>query len=209
MAFATATRLPAPIHALSSRGSQQARPIARRLGPGTARRLLQPTQPASTSAESSDLRPVWDDPSYGRLRAPSFESPASLSLCRRARTSLGARLVVVCLAQPPLPVVTPDRHTPHKSTVGTVSSALDRPCDPPGPDDGHQPSVHRSGAGRLSPPGASRSPRHLWSGRISRYDTESFAPTRSARTPLVVRSRQPRAETRWRPGAGPAREQRC
>lgn len=116
VAFATATRLPAPVHALSSRRSQQARPTAKRPGPGTARRLLQPIQPASTSAESPEPRLVWNDPRYGRLRAPRRLSTAT----RIAGQALARPEGQDELGSPPgreLPRATPvagatqDRHT--------------------------------------------------------------------------------------------------
>jgi len=67
----------------------------------------------------------------------------------------------------------------------------------------HQPRSHGPGAGQLSPPGTSRLAFRthetrdlLGTASVSRHRTrdESFAPTRSARTPHVAQSRR----TRWR-----------
>jgi hypothetical protein len=77
VAFATATRLPAPIRPRRSRGSQGARPLTFRSGPSAARRLLQPPQSASTPTRPPDPRPAQPE----RALARSARRPR----CREAR----------------------------------------------------------------------------------------------------------------------------
>jgi hypothetical protein len=85
VAFATATRLPAPLHPLSSAPARGVGTKARGLDPGSiepgpdaARRLLQPTRPASTTAGSTDPRLVCERAGLTCARAlRSPRSPAS------------------------------------------------------------------------------------------------------------------------------------
>jgi len=129
VALATMTRLPALLHCTCARTSRYARRAARpevsRPGPDAARRLLQPTQSASTTAWIARLPPrSGPSPPCLRLRA----SPASLCLeCGRHRLdSASSRSPTF----PPCELPT-EVHRPGARRLSSTSTARDHPCEQP------------------------------------------------------------------------------
>jgi len=205
VAFATATRLPAPLHPLSSartRRDTKARgldPGSVEPGPYAARRLLQPTQPASTTAGSPDPRLVCKRTKLTCARAlRSPRSPASAQ-SREGRDPFAAspprgpiERLGRSLANQPNPCT---EHGQRRRSPWPLARGRS-PVPPAKAVDGHQPSFHGPGAGGLR---CQRCPRkiRLSADRRSCLSTahdESATPTRSARTPLVVRSWHRRLE---------------
>jgi len=176
-------------HVRKARGRQarpNAYPLGSWLGPSASRRLLQPEQSTSTTTGSPD--------------------PRSASSAQRAQLALGWEETSGWVW----------RHPPHRPPApggATRRFHLGEPCGSTRLDAGrdrglirrvvlHQPRSHGPGAGQLSPPSASRlasrvcyviGTRSAGHARKRARD-ESFAPTRSARTPHVARSRR----SRWR-----------
>jgi len=169
-----------------------------RPGPGAARRLLQPTQPASTTAGPSEPRLRCNG---RRRRALARVVRFTLRRCSRAAVGPSPR------TRPKPCSTTTD---PAPSTGGAISPAPGRPCGLPR-------TFAERGRNPIRPRGRppvevsrARSRRTFVAGASARvhpfrWGRESFIPTRSARTPLVVRPRQRRLETSTLPGADPVR----
>jgi hypothetical protein len=185
--------------------------MAFRPGPSAARRLLQPTQPASTTAGPPDPRLRCDE---RRSRALARAARFALRRCSRAAggPDLRSRRWRPG-ATPPSSRASFDDHAPAPDTGGAASPALDGPCGLPRTIAGRGRDPIRP---RGRPPvevSRARSPAAFAAGASARGHPfgrpgESFIPTRSARTPLVVRPRHRRLETPALPGAEPVREER-
>jgi hypothetical protein len=218
VAFATATRLPAPLHPLSSAPARGGNTKARELDPGScepgpsaARRLLQPTQPASTTAGPPDprlgcertklacacaLRSPRSPASAPRRtgRNPSAASPPRARVCQLGRSGLVGETPTPATASPTDCVPAP--------RTGSTASAR-REAEAPLPGRRRSPAEVSRVRGRARPkPRPATAPTSLrcWvsqaaaakppppaRGRLSAAVSERATPTRSARTPLVVR----------------------
>jgi hypothetical protein len=140
VAFATANRLPTPLHSLSPRTSrclrQRARPVVFRPGPSAARRLLQPVQSASTTARPPDsrllaslargFRSLSRDEGTGRtadLQA-GLRSQAEVSQAR-GRPAFADPRIIATPFQAPRAMLYPDPIRSHTSRRETVAPSLE------------------------------------------------------------------------------------
>jgi len=204
-AFAAATRLPARFRPLSSpawAGSQRARPVAFRPGPSAARRLLQPTRSASTTADRLIPAPrarAWGQRALSRsarlaLRHRLGHGGAGAHPHRHRRGFQGE------LGSPPGIASRGEAEaTPDDGALRRVRVALSRAGNvaeaPLHRFDSHQPRFTGQGSR-----GAEATPDTPPRARSCERPWESTTPTRSARTPLVVRALRRRLESPTLPG---------
>jgi hypothetical protein len=197
VAFATATRLPARFHPLSSgprtrRGHecQRARPAVLRPGPSAARRLLQPTQPASTTAGPPDPRPECErvEPTCARaLRSPHSPASAPRRTGRNPSITSPPKAAPIRSAE-----ASQTDNVPAPSTGSTVDAHGARPKPRPTGERRSPAEVSRA-RGRTRPKPRTTVvaeqlalPAPPAPGCLAAAGSESATPTRSARTPLVV-----------------------
>jgi hypothetical protein len=159
-------------------GAAKARPGALRRGPCAAHRLLQSTQSASTTAGPPEPRSApWEVALFCAVpRLGGIETPPTPEVRLRAHLAPDVR----------------SRARLDDATGWRRASARDEPCGPLSLQNGSSRGFTGQG------PDGFRHPAPL--AAIPRG--ESFAPTRSARTPRVVSSWRRRLEKPTTPGAG-------
>jgi hypothetical protein len=180
VAFATATRLPAPLRSRRSRERERgARPATFRSGPSAARRRLQPPQPASTPARPPDPRPGQLERALARAaRRPRFREARKPH--RHARPK--SRVTMTAPAPTTGGDTSPVLLRPFRTRLRTPWTGLRRA--------GWSPVESSRARGAPSLRGGP-----LFGRRPCGRPEESFSPTRSARTPLVMEPRPHRLET--------------
>jgi len=183
------------------RASQMARPMTSRSGPSAARRLLQPTQPASTTAGPPEPRLRCNEHSQRALARAARSTPRR---CFRAAVGPGSRA---------RPKPRSSTAAPAPSTGGAASPAHRGPFGLPRAVAGrgrsrirrvveHPSRFHGPGAGRLSSP-APCSRRPFRAAMRERYPNPIRSDTSRRETAAPSAGDSDVAQRRSRPGGAP------